>query len=211
MAQEWLGEYRLQVREACLYLLNLVRLSLEMHGTRLALTEWITGRPQKFIEWLTTIRGAFMANGLEKYLTDLAARLDATEVKAGFIDGTTYPDGTSVAEVAYKNEYGVPENNQPPRPFFRNAINSNKEEWVRGISRGLASGVSSRDVLEVIGARMKGDIQTSISELVDPPLSPTTLKIRRIRKVMPNSSNKPLVDTRVMIGDVNYEVIDDQS
>lgn len=58
-----------------------------------------------------------MASGLEKYLNGLAERLNATEVRVGFINGETYPDGTSVAEVAYKNEYGVPENNQPPRPF----------------------------------------------------------------------------------------------
>ncbi|MEX6224791.1 hypothetical protein AB6F55_08095 [Providencia hangzhouensis] len=151
-----------------------------------------------------------MANGLEKYLNGLAERLNATEVRVGFINGETYPDGTSVAEVAYKNEYGVPENNQPPRPFFRNAINEHSEEWVDAISRGIGNGLDARTVLEAVGAVVQGDVQESIATLVEPPLSQETIRRRRERKVMPNSSTKPLVDTRVMIGSVNYEVIDDQ-
>lgn len=151
-----------------------------------------------------------MANGLEKYLNGLAERLNATEVRVGFINGESYPDGTSVAEVAYKNEYGVPENNQPPRPFFRNAINEHSEEWVDAISRGIGNGLDARTVLEAVGAVVQGDVQESIATLVEPPLSQETIRRRRERKVMPNSSTKPLVDTRVMIGSVNYEVIDDQ-
>ncbi|QGW02615.1 hypothetical protein F9282_06300 [Proteus terrae subsp. cibarius] len=152
-----------------------------------------------------------MANGLEKYLTDLAGRINATEVRVGFIDGNTYTDGTSVAQVAYENEYGVPENNQPPRPFFRNAINSNREEWVQAISNGIASGTDARGVLEVVGARAVADVQISISELVDPPLSQTTLKIRREREKRPTTSTKPLIDSGDMYSSVNYEVVDDQS
>ncbi|MDU7495750.1 MAG: hypothetical protein E7K97_19650 [Providencia rettgeri] len=151
-----------------------------------------------------------MASGLEKYLNGLAERLNATEVRVGFINGETYQDGTSVAEVAYKNEYGVPENNQPPRPFFRNAINEHSEEWVDAISRGIGNGLDARTVLEAVGAVIQGDVQESIATLVEPPLSQETIRRRRERKVMPNSSTKPLVDTRVMIGSVNYEVIDDQ-
>ncbi|CCK03358.1 hypothetical protein BN129_2013 [Cronobacter sakazakii 701] len=61
-------------------------------------------------------------------------------------------------------------------------------------------------MLEVVGAQIKGDIQESIATLMEPALSEVTLERRRNRKVMPNQSDKPLVDTRVMIGDVNYEV-----
>ncbi|HEJ7052522.1 TPA: hypothetical protein SMF43_001466 [Serratia marcescens] len=147
-----------------------------------------------------------MSDGLEKYLKGMEERLKATEVRAGFLGGSTYPDGTSVAMVATRNEYGDPANNQPPRPFFRNAIADHQEEWKKTIERGLASGHDSRTVLEVVGAQIKGDIQESIATLIEPPLSEVTLERRRNRKVMPNQSDKPLVDTRVMIGDVNYEV-----
>ncbi|MFW5410783.1 hypothetical protein B7L51_019475 [Pectobacterium brasiliense] len=143
---------------------------------------------------------------LEKYLQDIEEKMNATEVRAGFLGGSTYPDGTSVAMVAARNEYGDPAKNQPPRPFFRNAISENQEKWKGSISRGLAAGVDARNVLEAVGAQIQGDIQESISDLMEPELAPATLKRRRTRKVMPNGSTKPLVDTRVMIGDVNYEV-----
>ncbi|MDI3439316.1 hypothetical protein QLG07_07610 [Erwinia sp. V90_4] len=147
-----------------------------------------------------------MADGLEKYLEGVLEKLNASEVRAGFLGGSTYPDGTRVAMVAARNEYGDPANNQPPRPFFRNAIAEKQEEWKKSIERGMASGLDAKTVLEVVGAQIKGDIQESIATLVEPALSPATLKRRRTRKVMPNQSNKPIVDTRVMIGDVNYEV-----
>lgn len=147
-----------------------------------------------------------MSDGLDKYLEGMAERLNATEVRVGFLGGSTYPDGTNVAMVATRNEYGDPANNQPPRPFFRNAIADKQEEWKKTIERGLSSGLDSRTVLEVVGAQAKGDIQESIATLIEPALSEVTLERRRNRKVMPNQSDKPLVDTRVMIGDVNYEV-----
>ncbi|HCT9738205.1 TPA: hypothetical protein OUD13_002442 [Morganella morganii] len=150
-----------------------------------------------------------MASGLEKYLNDLAGRLDSLEVRAGFLEGGTYHDGTSIATVAYSNEYGSPGNNQPPRPFFRNAISENQDEWAAAMASGIKAGLDVRDVFDAVGAKIKGDIQTSIAEFSDPPLKESTLRARRTRKVMPNSSTKPLVDTRVMIGDVNYEVTDD--
>lgn len=144
---------------------------------------------------------------LEKYFQDMEEKLNATEVKAGFFSGASYPNGgPSVAMIAARNEYGDPANNQPPRPFFRNAIAEHKEEWVATISRELARGSDARNALEIAGAQIQGDIHESISELMEPKLSDATLERRRTRKVMPNSSTKPLVDTRVMIGDVNYEV-----
>ena len=132
-----------------------------------------------------------MSDGLDKYLEGMAEKLNATEVRVGFLGGSTYPDGTSVAMVATRNEYGDPDK---------------QEEWKKTIERGLASGLDSRTVLEVVGAQIKGDIQESIATLIEPALSEVTLERRRNRKVMPNQSDKPLVDTRVMIGDVNYEV-----
>ncbi|MTC37222.1 hypothetical protein GKR70_01490 [Providencia alcalifaciens] len=152
-----------------------------------------------------------MASGLEKYLNGLAERLNATEVRVGFFPESTYgDDGTPVATVAYANEYGVPENNQPSRPFFRNAIDKHKDEWVKSISNGLASGLDANDVLEGVGAKVQMDVRDSITELMEPALSASTIRARRTRKVRRNESTKPLIDTGVMYESVNYEVIDDQ-
>lgn len=151
-----------------------------------------------------------MASGLEKYLNDLEKRLNATGVEAGFFPDSSYEnDGTSVATVAYANEYGVPGNNQPPRPFFRGAIDKNKDEWVDSISNGLASGLDAKTTLEVVGAKVQADIRDSISTLMEPALSPTTIRARRTRKVRRNESTKPLIDTGVMYESVSYEVTDD--
>lgn len=147
-----------------------------------------------------------MAGEIEVFLNKVAKSLESKQVKVGFIDGATYPDGTSVAMVAATNEYGNPGNNQPPRPFFRNAISEHSTEWADGVTRGIRAGVPVDAVLEVVGAQIQGDVVQSIASLMEPVLSEATLHIRRNRKVMPTKSTKPLVDTRVMIDDVSYEV-----
>lgn len=136
-------------------------------------------------------------------LNNIASNLSDKQLKVGFIDGATYPDGTPVAMVAATNEYGNPANNQPPRPFFRNAIAEHEREWLDAISRGLQKGVPLDDVLAVVGEGAVGDVVQSIATLMDPPLSPATIASRKSKG---NASTKPLVDTKVMIRDVHYEV-----
>lgn len=147
-----------------------------------------------------------MSDKILDALNNIASNLSDKQLKVGFIDGATYPNGTPVAMVAATNEYGNPANNQPPRPFFRNAIAEHESEWMDAISRGLQKGVPLEDVLAVVGEKAVGDVVQSIATLVEPELSEVTLERRRNRKVMPNQSDKPLVDTKVMIRDVHYEV-----
>lgn len=144
-----------------------------------------------------------MSDKILDALNNIASNLSDRQLKVGFIDGATYPDGTPVAMVAATNEYGNPANNQPPRPFFRNAIAEHESEWLDAISRGLEKGVPIDDVLAVVGERAVGDVVQSIATLMDPPLSPATIASRKSKG---NSSIKPLVDTKVMIRDVHYEV-----
>ena len=149
-----------------------------------------------------------MADSIEDFLNNVASQLDSKQLKVGFIDGATYPDGTPVAMVAATNEYGRPENNQPPRPFFRNAIAEHESEWTDAIARGIRAGYPVDQVLEVVGAQIQGDVQESIAQLMAPPLSASTIAARKSKG---NNSTKPLVDTKVMIGDVNYEVSEIES
>lgn len=150
-------------------------------------------------------------------LGEIERNLNARTMSVGFVDGATYPDGTSVATVAVLNEYGIPENNQPPRPFFQNAINEHESEWSSIMSRGLLAGKPVDQILEVLGAVIKGDIQLSITQLVDPPLSPTTIALRKNAKLRAaqgkpvNDSNKPLVDTGTMLQSVSYEIDGEQA
>lgn len=144
-----------------------------------------------------------MSDKILDALNNIANNLSDKQLKVGFIDGATYPDGTPVAMVAATNEYGNPANNQPPRPFFRNAIAEHESEWMDAISRGLQKGVPLDDVLAVVGEKAVGDVVQSIATLMDPPLSPATIASRKSKG---NASTKPLVDTKVMIRDVHYEV-----
>lgn len=142
---------------------------------------------------------------MKAYLEQKAREFENIELKVGFASGATYSDGTSVADVAYRNEFGDPANNQPPRPFFRQAIAENKEEWMGTFKKGLIAGKPTRQIAETLGAQIKGDVYTSIATLREPPLSPVTLKLRRERG---NNSDKPLVDTKIMINSLTYWVGD---
>lgn len=144
-----------------------------------------------------------MAGKILDFLDKVGKGLDSKQVKVGFIDGSTYPDGESVAQVAADNEWGDPRENRPPRPFFRNAISEKSVEWAATVGRGIRAGIDTYQVLEVVGGQIKGDVQESIATLMEPALAPLTIELRKERG---NQSTKPLVDTKDMIGDVNYEV-----
>ena len=144
-----------------------------------------------------------MAQTIIDFLNKIADGLDSQSVEVGFINGATYPDGESVAEIAAKNEYGVPENNQPPRPFFRNAIAEKCGDWKQTLVDGLKAGSSVADVLEIVGGIMVADVRDSINSLEAPALSRITLAMRRARG---NKSTKPLLDTRWMYENVTYAV-----
>jgi hypothetical protein len=144
-----------------------------------------------------------MTDKIMHHLNKVASSLSNKQVKVGFIDNATYPDGTPVAVVANGSEYGDPDFNRPPRPFFRNAISEHKSEWRESIEKGARKGVPFDDLLNLIGRKISGDVVESIATLLQPPLSPRTLEDRESRG---NKSTKPLVDTKVLIRGVTYEV-----
>jgi hypothetical protein len=146
-----------------------------------------------------------MAGKILDFLEQVGKALESKQVKVGFVDGATYTDGESVAQVAADNEWGDPAARRPPRPFFRNAISAKSGEWADSVGRGVRAGINTSQVLEVVGAQIRGDVQESIATLMEPALAPLTIELRKERG---NQSTKPLVDKKVMIGDVNYEVGD---
>lgn len=148
-----------------------------------------------------------MADAIEEFLNNVASQLQSKQVKVGFIDGATHSEtGESIAQIAAWNEYGKPESNQPPRPFFRNAISDHEVEWKESLARWMEAGVPIEQALELLGAQIQGDVQVSISTLMEPAISDATLHIRRTRKKRRTDSTKPLVDSGEMFGDVKYEV-----
>lgn len=135
---------------------------------------------------------------VEKYLSDIARKM-GTSVDVWFADGATYPDGTSVEDVALWNEFGVPSRNQPARPFFRRMVEKEQETWPAKIA-ALAemTNYDGDKIMEIMGQDIKGALQQSIVDLVSPPLAPSTIRKKGF--------DKPLIDTSHMLNSVMYEV-----
>ena len=168
-------------------------------------------------------------NKLGAALSALASKLgDATSVDVGFLENATYPDGTRVAMVAAIQEFGAPRVGIPPRPFFRTMISKKSGEWPKAVADLLvANDFDAAKTLDQAGAAIKGQLQQSIVETNDPPLSPVTLMVRQI--VGPNGTptfadvmearrrvdagevaqgvaSKPLVWTGNLLNSVDYRV-----
>jgi hypothetical protein len=123
------------------------------------------------------------------------------EVRAGFLEGSTYPDGTSLPMVAAVNEFGSPERNIPMRPFFRNMVAASKARWPEQLEKVLvAADYDSRKALARMGMLIQGQIQKSIIDTNLPPNAPRTLDRKH--------GTKPLVDTGHMLASVSFEVVD---
>lgn len=120
-------------------------------------------------------------------------------VSVGFLSDATYPDGKSVAMVASVNEFGAPSRGQPPRPFFRIMVAEKRDTWGDAIAANYkATDGNVKQTLDRMGQGIKGQLQQSIRDLIDPPLAPSTIKAKGF--------DKPLIETSVMLNSVDYRV-----
>jgi hypothetical protein len=119
-------------------------------------------------------------------------------VKAGVMPGSKYPDGTSVATVAYKNEYGF--KNIPSRPFIRTTVREQKAAWVELTKKGIKAGYTLEHTLNLVGLSMQNEIQYSIMIWSQPPNAPYTIKKK--------GQNSPLRDSLLMHDSIKYEVVE---
>lgn len=137
---------------------------------------------------------------LEERLAEIASKLSrGATLKVGFLEGATYPDGTSVAMVAAIQNFGAPSRNIPPRPFFSNMVQDKSPEWPEAVAKLLVD--TDYDVertLALAGEAIKGQLQQSIRDTNSPPLSPRTVQRKGFEK--------PLIDTGHMINSVDYTV-----
>lgn len=144
------------------------------------------------------------AENLLKALENIASGMGNGYVDVGFMENATYPDGTGVAEVAFTNEFGVPSKGQPPRPSFRNMIEKEKDTWPEKMGR--MAGPANYDgevILGLIGDDIKGALQQSINELVEPRLKQSTIDKKGF--------DKPLIDSSHMINSITATVNTDGS
>lgn len=147
-------------------------------------------------------------------LVDIMNELDymalhMVEVGILGIDGDLKGDNpkTTILEYAVYNEFGT--KHIPPRPFMRNAIESNSqaisnyiEARVNDILKGQITG---RKALMRIGEYIRGLIIQSIATATNwaEPLSPKTLKA----KLKEGSNNdKTLIEDRFLIKSIRYQI-----
>lgn len=143
---------------------------------------------------------------IERYLAEMARKLGGpTGVSVGFLEGSTYPDGTSVPLVAYTNEYGRMVRSdkgsyyQLPRPFFRNMIAAKSGAWGGQMAKVLTATGNDLDLtLRRMGELISGQLQASIVDTNSPPLAPSTVAAKGF--------DKPLIDTNDMRNSVEYQI-----
>ena len=147
-------------------------------------------------------------------LVDIMNELDymalhMVEVGILGIDGDLKGDNpkTTKLEYAVYNEFGT--KHIPPRPFMRNAIESNSQgisNYIEARVNDILEGqITGRKALMQIGEYIRGLIIQSIATATNwaEPLSPKTLKA----KLKEGSNNdKTLIEDRFLIKSIRYQI-----
>lgn len=147
-------------------------------------------------------------------LNKMAAKLSKPgTVRIGFLENSTFPDGTSVPMVAAIQEFGAPKAHIPPRPYFRTMISNKSPEWPDAIAQNLKqTGYDIKITLGRIGEGVSGQLRESIIELQAPPLSPVTVMLRGMQlndsKLVVTKSTVAEARRRVAAGLTNYGASD---
>jgi hypothetical protein len=151
---------------------------------------------------MASVTGDFSA--IKDVLTALK-NANSEGLQVGWFSSANYDDGVPVAGVAALQEFG--NDKIPPRPFFRPAIEDNKQDWVSLVGEGatamLAGDVTMNDVLDGLGLAVQGDVKQAIIDGDHATLSDSTIKARRAKG---NTNTDPLRDTGIMLATLTYEV-----
>ena len=168
---------------------------------------------------------------LEARLEAIASKISrGAFLRVGFLEGATYPDGTSVATVAAIQNFGAPAKGIPERPFFTNWVASKSKSWGEAlINRLKANDWDLPKSLEQMGLGLAGQLRQSIVDTNAPALSDVTLLLRErfsdhnqiefgdvldawrdvaagVKPTISGTGAKPLVWTGHMLQSVDYEV-----
>lgn len=125
--------------------------------------------------------------------------LEKLEVRVGYQEGATYPDGTPVVNVALWNELGTV--NIPPRPFIRQTVDNNQariQAQMKSAVNKLNNGADAETVLKELGVFTKGLMQKEIKNGEFEPNAQSTIAKK--------GSDRPLIDTGLLRQSVNYVI-----
>lgn len=118
-------------------------------------------------------------DALEKKLSEIAAKIGrGGTLRVGFLENSSYPDGTSVAQVAAWNNFGT--TTSPARPFFTNWIADKSGAWGRQLGRLLIDeGYDVEKAMHLMGMGMAGQLRQAIINMNDPENSPVTALLKQ--------------------------------
>ena len=137
---------------------------------------------------------------LKAALEELASRVgDAQTLQVGFMEGASYPDGTSVAMVAAIQNYGAPAANIPARPFFSGMVKEKSPTWGSTLGKILVhEQYQAEQAMDGMGEVIAAQLQDSIQQLETPALAPATVAAKGFAN--------PLIDTGHMLNSIQYSV-----
>lgn len=120
-----------------------------------------------------------------KQLNSLIRGTGGKDGKVGYFESARYENGTPVAYVAAIQEFGSPVNNIPPRSFMRTTTLAKRRSWAdlakKGAAAVLRGEITPYKAMLGLVTQAKGDVQAKIASIQDPPLSPITLALRKVK------------------------------
>ena len=158
-------------------------------------------------------------------LKKIAKNSKKTRITAGFYKDAKYEDGTPVAQVAAANNFGTLDSGGfiPPRPFFNDAINENKDKWAEDYSKALKK--TDYDIersAKLVGEEMRADIQEKINTNNYPMNKWSTIRAsgyleehyegrgKKRHMTYVSTEKEPLKDTYHMMRSVAYQYNDEK-
>lgn len=124
-------------------------------------------------------------------------------IEIGVAEGAKYPNGQSVADVAYWNEYGTTK--IPARPFITPTFLKYSAEWGNQFEWILEqSGFKLQASLEAFANMIVGQVKNEINNVWEPPLALSTLKFREL--LFANTTGKPLIVTGMLFNSITYQI-----
>ena len=140
-------------------------------------------------------------------LDEIRKKVGRQQVNVGFLEGSTYPDGTSTPMVAAVQEFGATISHSdghttviPPRPFMRNTVAKNSSRWGDLLGAALkASDLNAKQALALTGLKVVSQMQDEVKALTEPPLAPSTVKAKGF--------DTPLIDTGHLLNSIASEVV----
>lgn len=140
--------------------------------------------------------------GYRRVIRTINALARGPAVEVGFFEEGPAGEGLTIVEIATVNEFGTEDGHVPERPFMRGTIDAHGARYTKELAGAVAHALDGADLeseLETIGLGAVGDVQTTITELRDPPNAPSTIA----RK----GSDNPLIDTGRMRASVRHRVV----